>query len=393
MRSRTPSPNRPLWRRFAPALVGAVASAALASHTLAEPPPGGANSGGNDGGVLSFGDPSQASAPVRTQDGSLQTVKDTPPDAKAAKDAKPAPDAPPKPVHKKRKPKPKPKPQPPALPLPPLGLGAPMPPPPGGLAALFAADAASFTDYRPLDAENTLIIDTTKGRIVVELRPDFAPASVARLKTLARRGVYDGLLFHRVIEDFVDQTGNPNNRDGGKSDEPNLPPEFTFRLGADLPRALVARPQGETEGFIGASPYVSVDEQKMAYSPDHRVSAWGAYCSGVVGMGRDADPNSGNSEFFLMRQAARRLEREYTAVGIVVQGLDVVRTVNVGEPPVHPDKMVKVSVMSDLPDNERPRLRVLNTLSPQFATLVAQVRAIRGADFSICDIEVPTRPQ
>ena len=195
----------------------------------------------------------------------------------------------------------------------------------------------------------------------------------------------------KVIEAFVAQTGNPNNKDGGKSDEPNLPPEFNFRLGADIPRTVVARPQGETEGFIGASPYASVDETRMAMSPDHRVTGWGAFCPGVVGMGRDAAPDSANSEIFLMREATRRLDRDYAVVGKVVAGLEVVRSLTVGEPPVHPDKMVRVSVMSDLPDNERPKVRVLNTLSPQFTALADRIRALRGADFSICDIEVPTR--
>ena len=328
---------------------------------------------------------------------------------------------PPKPKPKPKRRKPKPKPKPPELPpgyaqsangMAPVGGSAPPPlmagatsiaqisaptvGPARAFSPLEAAQAlaplyATLTDFRPLDAENTLIIDTERGRIIIELRPEFAPLAVARVKKLARRGVYNGLLFHRVIETFVAQTGNPNNKDGGKSDEPNLPPEFNFRLGADIPRTVVARPQGETEGFIGASPYASVDETRMAMSPDHRVTGWGAFCPGVVGMGRDAAPDSANSEIFLMREATRRLDRDYAVVGKVVAGLEVVRALTVGEPPVHPDKMVRVSVMSDLPDNERPKVRVLNTLSPQFTALADRIRALRGADFSICDIEVPTR--
>eukprot|EP01041_Mallomonas_annulata_P035568 gene35568-58542_t len=80
---------------------------------------------------------------------------------------------------------------------------------------------AAPADTRQLDPENTLVIDTTKGRIVIELRPEFAPQAVARVKQLAREQVYDGLQFHRVIEGFVAQTGNPNNRDGGTSRHPD----------------------------------------------------------------------------------------------------------------------------------------------------------------------------
>ena len=147
--------------------------------------------------------------------------------------------APPKPKPKRRK-KPKPKPKPP--------VSAPMAPPAVG--ELTALPITSFTDWNSLDAENTLVFETSKGPIIVELRPEFAPAAVAQVKKLVRRNIYDGLLFHRVIDGFVAQTGNPNNRDGGKSDEPNLPPEFTFRLGADTPHAVVARPVGGQLGSV-----------------------------------------------------------------------------------------------------------------------------------------------
>lgn len=97
------------------------------------------------------------------------------------------------------------------------------------MAALGLMGAAP-ADWRPVDPENTLVIETTKGRVIVELRPEFAPRGVARIKQLARDGVYDGLQFHRVIDGFVAQTGNPDNRDGGTSALPDLPPEFSFRV-------------------------------------------------------------------------------------------------------------------------------------------------------------------
>lgn len=279
----------------------------------------------------------------------------------------------------------------PAQPLPPRAAAPPqatppMAPPPA------VGPGLVLTDWIPLDPENTLVIETTKGRIVIALRPEFAPLSVARFKRLARAAFYDGLLFHRVVEGFMAQTGNPDNKDGGRSAEPDLPPEFTFRLGAEIPRSIAARPQGESQGFIGASPYVSVEEQRMILSPDRRVAAWGAYCAGVVGMGRQADPYSGNSQFFIMRQTTRSLDRDYAPVGRVVAGLDVVRALNAGDPPLNPDKMIRVRVLADLPENARPRVMVLNTLSPQFMAIVNQARLARGADFSICDVEPPVLP-
>ena len=250
---------------------------------------------------------------------------------------------------------------------------------------------AALADWRALDAENTLILDTDKGRVVIELRPEFAPLAVARIKRLARTRVYDNLQFHRVIDGFMAQTGNPNNLDGGRSLEPDLPAEFTFRLGAETPRVQIARPLGESQGFIGAQPYASVDEIRMAMSPDRRVSAWGAFCPGVVAMGHGADPNSGNSEFFIMRAATRSLDRDYSVVGRVVMGLEAVRALTAGDPPLQPSRMQKARIMADLPESERPQIAVLNTLSPEFRAIAERVRAIRGADFSICDVEAPVR--
>jgi peptidylprolyl isomerase len=250
---------------------------------------------------------------------------------------------------------------------------------------------AALADWRALDPENTLVLDTDRGRVVIELRPEFAPLAVARIKRLARTHVYDNLQFHRVIDDFMAQTGNPNNLDGGKSLEPDLPAEFTFRLGAETPRVQISRPLGESQGFIGVQPYVSVDEIRMAMSPDRRVSAWGAFCPGVVAMGHDSDPNSGNSEFFIMRAATRSLDRSYTVVGRVVVGLDAVRALTAGDPPLQPSRMRTARIMADLPESERPQIAVLNTLSPEFRAIAERVRAIRGADFSICDVEAPVR--
>jgi peptidylprolyl isomerase len=251
--------------------------------------------------------------------------------------------------------------------------------------------AAPAPEWRPLDPENTLVVETTQGRIVVEMRPEFAPLAVARVKLLAREGVYDGLQFHRVIEGFVDQTGNPNNRDGGTSKHPDLAPEFTFKLAPGGPQAVVVRASDGQAGFVGATPFAAVSEAEAARAPDRLVRAWGAYCAGVAGMGRQADPGTANSEIFFMRSAARRLDHEYAVWGRVVQGLEVVRAVKVGEPPADPDRMLKVRVAADLPPAERPRLRVLNERGAAFAARVAALRRRKGADFSVCDVEIPVK--
>ena len=262
----------------------------------------------------------------------------------------------------------------------------------GWLAALVAsaaaASAAAAPGWRQLDPDNTLVVDTSKGRIVVEMRPDFAPLAVARVKLLAREHLYDGLLFHRVIAHFVDQTGNPNNHDGGVSAHPDLAPEFTFRLDPNV-HPIARTASDAVEGFDGATPFEG--EAISVRRADGTLRAWGAYCPGAVGMGRQADPGSANSEIFFMRDAARRLDRDYTVWGRVVSGLDVVRAVAVGEPPVQPDRMLKVTVMADLPAVERPRLEIAEAQSPQMKAAIDRARTAKGADFSICDVDIPVQ--
>ena len=258
--------------------------------------------------------------------------------------------------------------------------------------ALSLALPAQAADWRRLDPENTLVIETSKGVVVVEMRPDFAPKAVERIKLLAREGVYDGLQFHRVIETFVDQTGNPNNKDGGVSQHPDLPPEFMFRLKTDAPAKVVVNASDSLAGFVGAAPFEAASDLEAQRDAALGRRAWGAYCPGVAGMGRQAGEGTANSEIFFMRAASRRLDRSYTVWGRAVVGLDVIRAVAVGEPPANPDVMRKVRVAADLPAAERPKVEVMDERGESFAALVAKVRRDKGADFTICDIEVPTRP-
>ncbi len=244
-------------------------------------------------------------------------------------------------------------------------------------------------DWKPLDADNTLVIDSSRGRIVVAMAPHFAPLAVARVKQLAREHVYDGLLFHRVIDGFVDQTGNPNNHDGGVSVHPDLPPEFLFPLTDAQIGGVAARRSDGISGFTDVQPF----EAMAAPGKPGHWRAWGAYCAGVAGMGRQAAITTANSEIFFMRAPARRLDHDYAVWGFVVAGMDAVRGVAVGEPPVHPDRMVRVQVMADMPAGERPALEIMDSGSAAFAARVAAARAARGADFSVCDVPVPVRVQ
>jgi peptidylprolyl isomerase len=258
-------------------------------------------------------------------------------------------------------------------------------------AALSMGAAQPHADWRPLDPANTLVIETSKGRIVVEMAPALAPRAVERVKRLAKEGVYDGLLFHRVIEGFVDQTGNPNNHDGGTSAYPDLPSEFSTRVPAEAVTAVAGRSDG-VEGFVGSVPVAGVSVKEQGLGSDHRPRVWGAYCDGVAGMGRQAGIDTANSEIFFMRAPARRLDHDYAVWGRVVEGLDVVRAIKVGEPPPDPDRMVRVRLAADIPPGERPRLEVTDTAGPAFRAQIARAKAKLGAAFSVCDLQLAVRP-
>src|SRR5215212_6486084 len=136
------------------------------------------------------------------------------------------------------------------------------------------------------DPENTLILETTKGRVVIELRPDLAPGHVERIKTLARQGFYDGVVFHRVIDGFMAQTGDPTGTGSGGSDLPDLKAEFS-----DVP-----------------------------------------FTRGIIGMARTSDPDSANSQFFIMYGEASSLNGQYTVLGQVVDGMNAVDAIKKGPP-------------------------------------------------------------
>lgn len=246
-------------------------------------------------------------------------------------------------------------------------------------------------DWRTPDPDNLLVIDTTRGRIIVEMYPVIAPAHVAQIKTLAKRHFYDGQTFFRVIDEFMDQTGDPTNTGSGGSDLPNLKGEFLFKRRDSTPFVSATTIKGSlSAGFIGAMPVASQSEDLMAMTADGSVQAWALYCPGVAAMARAEDPDSANSQFFLMRAAYPALTQKYTAWGRVIVGQDVVNSIKTGEPvPAPQDQMVKVRLASDLPDAERPRLQVVDPASPYFRNMLARTVNLPG--FSVCDVPIDTR--
>ncbi len=150
------------------------------------------------------------------------------------------------------------------------------------------------------DPENTLIMETTQGDVVIALRPDLAPKHVERIKTLAREGFYDGIVFHRVIDGFMAQTGDPTGTGRGGSGK---------KLKAEFSREPHTR--------------------------------------GTVSMARAQDPDSGDSQFFICFDDARFLDNQYTVWGAVTEGMENIDKIKRGEPVNNPDKIVSLKVAAD----------------------------------------------
>jgi peptidylprolyl isomerase len=163
---------------------------------------------------------------------------------------------------------------------------------------------------RAADPENTLYLDVPKGRVVIELRPDLAPKTVAHIKALVRRGFYDGIVFHRVISGFMAQTGDPTGTGTGGSGQ-NVPAEF---------------------------------------SQAH-------FVRGTVGMARSSDPNSGDSQFLICFAPQPGLDGQYTIFGQVTSGMEFIDAIKPGAPGsgmvTNPDKIVRMQVAADA-DKKKP---------------------------------------
>lgn len=257
--------------------------------------------------------------------------------------------------------------------------------------------------WRDVDPQNTILIDTDHGKIAVELFPKVAPNHVERIKTLSRQKFYDFITFHRVIDGFMNQTGDPKGDGTGNSDLPDLNAEFTFRRPTTMPVTLVGArlvdPKNPNSGEIGVGFYKSLPvatqpSSQAMLTKDGKVEAFGIHCAGVTSMARSGE-NTGNSQFFLMRGASPWLDTQYSIWGNTVMGREHLTKFKVGtkgqDEGFVPDKMNSVRVLADVPKSERPKIQVLKTSSPAFKTFMGTYKKADGSYPDICDISVPTR--
>jgi peptidylprolyl isomerase len=257
------------------------------------------------------------------------------------------------------------------------------------------AAAQAVPEWRTVAPENLLVMDTSKGRIVVELDPRMAPLHAERIRTLADSGFYDGVKFHRVIPGFMAQTGDPEGTGMGGSDLPDVPGEFQFRRGRDAGFAMIDSAATAQLGIMGSMPVITQPDAQMFVTSDMKAAGQALFCTGVAGMARNGnDPNSANSQFFLMMAPNEELNGGYTPFGRVLRGMDVVRALNSGTEAnngtvADPDIMIRTRTASAMPEGQRPSARVMDTRSPAFTALVAETKSARGAAFTICDVQPP----
>jgi peptidylprolyl isomerase len=280
-----------------------------------------------------------------------------------------------------------------------------------GLSAATSASARPVTvadllagspakDWRVPDPDNTLYLELSSGRVVIELAPLVAPLHVANIKTLARAHYFDGLAVVRVQDNYVVQWADPDHHRAVPAGVHEVAAEFDAASGAGqrfqpLPDLDAYAPQvGFLDGFPAAR------DQRTGH-------VWLAHCYGMVGVGRDDPPESDGTEMYaVIGHAPRQLDRNVALVGRVLKGVELLSSLPRGSGEMgfyagaeRPIPIVSVRVAADLPAAERTPIEVLRTDSPTFHAVLDQRRNRREAWFKynparieLCNVPLPVRP-
>ncbi len=265
-------------------------------------------------------------------------------------------------------------------------------------APVMSAQNAEAADWQSIPVDNLLLIETEKGPVTVELNPEFAPQHVARMRALSAKGALDGERFYRVIEGFVAQ--------GGLQDEEAIADWPTLENEND-------RPYGG-EGFVSlgnedlfASEVGHIDG--FAVGRDEALDQeWLLHCPGAMAMARDVDPDSGSTEFYIVLDAQRYLDRNLTVFGRVIDGMEHVQALKRGkreiesgviQAPEQGDLITRFRIAAELPEDEQPVWEKMETGSEAFEDVKTSKR-VRNEDFfyrkppkvlDICSFTAPVR--
>jgi peptidylprolyl isomerase len=262
--------------------------------------------------------------------------------------------------------------------------------------------ASSPTDWRPLDAENTLYVELPAGRVVIELAPAFAPLHVTNIKILARAGYFDGLSIIREQDNYVAQWGDPDNTHTLPAGIGNLAPEFDAAIWPHMP--FTTLPDGDVYapqvGFSGGFPAARSSALKRT---------WLAHCYAMVGVGRDLDVTSGNGAelYVVIGHSPRQLDRNVALVGRVVKGMELLSGLPRGsgelgfytksEAPL-PIKSIRVA--ADVPAAQQSHLQVIRTDTATFNALIESRRnrpeeffKVPAGRIELCNVPIAVREQ
>lgn len=266
---------------------------------------------------------------------------------------------------------------------------------------------AKSDDWRPLDPENTLYLQVSGQRVVIELNPLFAPRHVANVKALAREHYYDGLAIVRVQDNYVTQWGDPEAGKAGTARpvqhaQKTLPAEFDRALDRKVP--FTRLPEGDVY-----APEVGFSQGFPVARDSRRGRMWLVHNYGMVGAGRDeaADSGGGTELYVVIGHAARHLDRNVTLLGRVIQGMEALSALPRGkgamgfyEKPEERIPITSVQVAADVPLAERTPLEILRTDTPLFQRLVEARRNRRESWFKnptgrveLANVPIPVRPK
>jgi peptidylprolyl isomerase len=269
-------------------------------------------------------------------------------------------------------------------------------------APAFAGPADDPANWRQVDPENLLVMTIKGQEVLIEMRPDFAPKHVERIRKIVRDGNWDKVPFHRVIDDFMAQGGETYAIYQIYPRYGTLKAEFTFgRDPKKQPVKIIGKTaDGDQLGFLDGFAVQGQPDAVAAISKPPAAKTWALHCSGIASMARTNDPDSAETQFFLMRhprvgpKADGGLDAEYSIWGRALTGLDAIRSIKAGDPdingvlsPAVADKLTKVVVAADMKPHLKPTVFVQRTDGPAFAAKLAAASATTPAE--ACELPQP----
>lgn len=260
--------------------------------------------------------------------------------------------------------------------------------------------SSQASDWRVLNPDNTLYLEMEKGRVVIELAPEFAPKNVANIKALVKEGYFDGLAMIRSHDNYVAQWGDPGEKREFKNATKKVEGEFTVKYKKDAPFTRLP----DIDGY---APQVGHVNSFAAARDPKAQSTWLTHCYGAIGVarGNETDSGNGSSLYAVTGHAPRNLDRNITVVGRVMHGIELLSSLPRGtgalgfyEKPEERTPIKSVRIAADVPEAERIKLEVFRTDTANFKALVEAQRN-RGGDWykfaanhiELCNVPIPVR--